>query len=189
MNRNDRPFVRLFIIYVLAIALLGVLIAIFWPSDLFSQNPPASNPPITEDTLFMNKEREEIPFTAFRGQPVLLHFWATWCGPCIEELPQLDSLQARYEDSDLRILAVAQERDNPDLTSTDRVRAFYAQHGIKNLEVWTDSRSIGLRNLKVSGLPTTLLVDRQGRIHDRLEGVQNWESVTIQTKIAQLLAQ
>jgi thiol-disulfide isomerase/thioredoxin len=106
----------------------------------------------------------------FRGKPVLLNLWATWCAPCIAEMPTLDRLAAR-EAGRLNVLTVSQ-----DLDGRDKVEAFFARQGYRNLETWLDPQMALMTELKADTLPTTILYDSKGREVWRVVGMEDWES-------------
>jgi thiol-disulfide isomerase/thioredoxin len=106
----------------------------------------------------------------FRGRPLLVNLWATWCGPCVAEMPTLDALAAR-EGERLKVLTVSQ-----DLDGRDKVEAFFAKRGYRNLETWLDPQMALMAALKVEILPTTILYDSQGREVWRVTGMEDWES-------------
>ncbi len=95
--------------------------------------------------------------TDFRGKVVLLNIWATWCVPCRKEMPTLDRLQAKLGGSDFEVVALSIDR------RMDAVRKFFAEVGIQKLAMYLDSSAKAIRELGAVGLPTTLLVDREGR--------------------------
>ena len=121
-------------------------------------------------TAFEDPDGEPASLADFRGRPVLLNLWATWCGPCIAEMPTLDALAAR-EGERLQVLTVSQ-----DLDGRDRVEAFFRKQGYRNLETWLDPEMALMAALKVDTLPTTILYDAQGREVWRVTGMEDWES-------------
>jgi thiol-disulfide isomerase/thioredoxin len=106
----------------------------------------------------------------FRGRPLLLNLWATWCAPCIAEMPTLDALAGR-EGERLQVLTVSQ-----DLDGRDKVEAFFRKQGYRNLETWLDPHMALMEALKVDTLPTTILYDARGREVWRVIGMEDWES-------------
>ncbi len=106
----------------------------------------------------------------FRGRPVLVNLWATWCAPCIAEMPTLDRLAAR-ESGRLHVLTVSQ-----DLDGREKVESFFAKQGYRNLETWLDPQMALMTGLKADTLPTTILYDAQGREVWRVIGMEDWES-------------
>ncbi|MGB8274005.1 MAG: TlpA disulfide reductase family protein [Alphaproteobacteria bacterium] len=108
---------------------------------------------------------------AYRGKVVLVNFWATWCGPCVEELPALSRLQARLSGPDFTVIAVSGDRTGP-----EAVTPFLGQHGITGLPVLYDRTLASGRALHVTGLPTSILLDRDGREVGRVLGTLDWDS-------------
>ena len=107
----------------------------------------------------------------YRGRVVLLNFWATWCAPCVHEMPALDSLQAALGDAGLTVLTVSAERGG-----AKAVAPFLAENGLDNLGVHLDPRGKFALSFGVRGLPTTWLIDREGLTVGLLEGSAEWDS-------------
>ena len=120
------------------------------------------------DTAFEDPDGEPATLADFRGRPVLLNLWATWCAPCIAEMPTLDALAGREGDR-LAVLTVSQ-----DLEGRDKVEAFFKARGYRHLETWLDPRMELMTALKVSTLPTTILYDAEGREVWRMAGIEDW---------------
>ncbi|OQW41523.1 MAG: hypothetical protein A4S12_08030 [Proteobacteria bacterium SG_bin5] len=119
-----------------------------------------------------------VPLSNFIGRPMLLNLWATWCAPCVKELPQLDTLAGKAPGG-LRVIAVSQ-----DLEGLAKVKPFLEQKGIKNLPLLYDDQA------KISGgmgvnLPTTILYDSKGNEVWRTSGERDWTSA----ETAKLLAE
>jgi len=107
----------------------------------------------------------------FHGKVVLLNIWATWCVPCRKEMPALDRLQATLGNSNFEVVALSIDRGGVDV-----VRKFFSEVGIQQLAVYLDPSGKAMRALGVVGLPTTLLVDRDGREIARLIGPAEWDT-------------
>ncbi|MCB4823078.1 TlpA family protein disulfide reductase [Roseicella aerolata] len=120
---------------------------------------------------FTDAEGRPLGPADFRGRIVLLNIWATWCVPCREEMPALDRLQAELGSPDFEVVALSIDRGG-----ADAVRAFYEQIGIANLAVFLDRPNASSRALGVVGIPTTLLIDRDGREIGRAIGPLEWDS-------------
>jgi thiol-disulfide isomerase/thioredoxin len=105
------------------------------------------------------------------GRIVLLNLWATWCAPCVREMPALDRLQARLGGPDFEVVALSLDRGG-----RDQVVPFLERLGVGNLALYLDPESAAMRELSPRGLPTTLLIDREGREVGRLEGAAEWDS-------------
>jgi thiol-disulfide isomerase/thioredoxin len=107
----------------------------------------------------------------FRGKFVLLNIWATWCVPCRKEMPTLDRLQGQLGGPDFEAVTLSIDRGG-----ADPVRKFYAEVGVQRLAVHLDPGGEAFQALGVVGLPTTLLIDRQGQEIGRLIGPAEWDS-------------
>ncbi len=118
----------------------------------------------------------------FRGKIVLLNIWATWCVPCRKEMPTLDRLQTALGGADFEVVALSIDR------RMDVVRKFFADVGIQKLAMYLDSSAKATRQLGAVGLPTTLLVDREGREVGRLIGPAEWDSPDIAAFISCVIA-
>ena len=130
-----------------------------------------TDPPKPLPTLgFLDGNGARHDLAEFRGHPMLLNLWATWCQPCIAELPALAAL-ARTEAKDgIAVVALSTDHGGP-----AQVRSFLAAHGI-DLPVRVDPDGHVLEALGINGLPTTLLIDARGRERGRLEGAADWNS-------------
>lgn len=120
---------------------------------------------------FLDGAGKETTLAAFRGKAVLLNLWATWCVPCREEMPTLDRLQAELGGPGFEVVALSIDR-----AGLDVVRKFYGEIGIRRLAMYIDGSGRATRELGVLGLPTTLLVDREGRELGRLIGPAAWDA-------------
>jgi thiol-disulfide isomerase/thioredoxin len=119
---------------------------------------------------FEDPDGDPASLADFRGAPVLLNLWATWCAPCVAEMPTLDALAGR-EGERLRVLTVSQ-----DLGGRDKVEAFFRKQGYRNLETWLDPQMALMAELKVDTLPTSIFYDGSGRELWRVTGMEDWES-------------
>lgn len=113
-------------------------------------------------------EPAEKNLTDLKGKPVILHFWATWCAPCVQELPELDTFAKKYGNT-AHIVAVA--TDGKDVT---KIRDFYKSKGIKNLSITFDKSGILARTFRTSALPTTVFINSKGNEIGRIQGVVEW---------------
>ncbi len=106
-----------------------------------------------------------------KGKVVLLNFWATWCAPCVTELPTLDKLQADLGGDKFEVLAVS-----VDLKGIEKVGPFWKEKGYKHLAIRLDQRGTMMKAFGTRGLPTTFLVDHEGNVVGYLEGHADWAS-------------
>ena len=107
----------------------------------------------------------------FRGKVVLLNIWATWCVPCRREIPSLDRLQAELGGPDFEVIALSIDRGGAEV-----VREFYDEVGVSGLALYVDDSGQAAPALNVVGLPTTLLIDAEGRELGRLVGPAEWDA-------------
>lgn len=118
----------------------------------------------------------------FAGQGLLLNFWATWCPPCVAEMPALDRLHALLKPEGFSVLALSSDRGG-----RAQVAPFYARVELRHLGIWLDPRGAAGRMLGVRGLPTSVIVDRQGREVARLEGAAEWDAPDMVAAIRDLI--
>ncbi len=121
-------------------------------------------------TMFMDEHGAAASLERFRGKVVVLNLWATWCTPCVAEMPMLDRLQQQLESVGVVVVALSLDRGGPNV-----VKAFYQEHGIKHLGVYVDPTMRAQSDFKVIGLPTTILIDREGRDRGRIVGPAEWD--------------
>lgn len=107
---------------------------------------------------------------AFHGRFVLLNVWATWCPPCVEEMPTLDRLQAMLGGPGFEVVALSIDHG-----ALPVVRDFFDRTGIKHLQPYMDTFGDTLSNLAVAGVPLTLFIDREGREIGRKAGPAAWD--------------
>ena len=120
---------------------------------------------------FLEGGDTERTLADFRGKGVLVNFWATWCPPCVKEMPALDRLSAEFADEGIVVLALSSDRGGAPVVSK-----FYAKRGITNLSVMIDERSKVARALGMVGLPTTVMFDAEGREVGRVLGPAEWDT-------------
>jgi thiol-disulfide isomerase/thioredoxin len=119
-------------------------------------------------TPFEDPEGQPVSLADFRGKPLLLNLWATWCAPCVAEMPTLDALAFR-EEGKLQVLTVSE-----DLDGREKVEAFLAERRFRDLDSWLDPKMELMAALGVTTLPTTILFDAEGREVWRVTGGEDW---------------
>jgi thiol-disulfide isomerase/thioredoxin len=107
-----------------------------------------------------------------KGRVVFLNFWATWCGPCREEMPSMEALQRRFKDRGFEILAVNCQEDR------EEVAAFMGEQGL-SFPVALDGSGKISGSYGIRGIPTTYILDREGEVITRIVGSLNWEAPKI----------
>lgn len=113
---------------------------------------------------------ETIRLAEKKGKVLLVNFWATWCAPCVEEMPALDALQARYGGSQFEVVAVSMDQTFAD------ARDFYTEHDLPHLALYHDPSLTAAFAARAPGLPVSVLYDRNGLEVGRLQGAADWAS-------------
>ena len=127
-------------------------------------------PPLPPTTTFSAANGDKFTLEELRGKTVLVNIWATWCAPCIKEMPSLDRLQALRGSDDFEVITISIDR-----TKYEPAK-FFADKNIKNLSPWHDG-SFGIPgNLQLRGYPTTVIYNPEGREIAMIEGEAEWDS-------------
>ncbi|MBS0518162.1 MAG: TlpA family protein disulfide reductase [Proteobacteria bacterium] len=129
----------------------------------------ASAPKPLLDFPFIDAEDKPHKLSDYAGKVLLVNFWATWCTPCVKEMPSLDRLQGQMSKDKFLILPLS--LDGP---TRAKVAPFYAENKLAHLGVYFDKGRKAMQDLQVTVLPTTILVDHIGREIGRLEGEADW---------------
>jgi thiol-disulfide isomerase/thioredoxin len=122
------------------------------------------------EVRFQDDQGRDLTLGDFRGRVVVLNVWATWCVPCRKEMPTLDRLQARLGGKNFLVVALSLDRKG-----VEAVRGFYQEVGVENLAIYVDPSGQGSHALAIPGVPTTLLIDREGREVARKMGEAEWD--------------
>ena len=117
------------------------------------------NPVDLPDFTFADAAGKTRSLADFRGKVVLLNIWATWCVPCREEMPAFDALQTKLGGKNFEVVAINIDKGGP-----EKAAAFLKETGATNLALYTDPTGKLFATLKAVGMPTTLLIDREGRV-------------------------
>ncbi len=131
------------------------------------------------DTPFEGPDGKPVRLADFKGKPLLVNLWATWCAPCVVEMPTLDKLAAQSGDK-LRVITVSM-----DMEGRRAVDPFFAKEGLKNLQPYLDKKNELMLALKADTLPVTLLYDADGKEVWRMIGEKDWASEDAAKLIAQ----
>nr|WP_084506391.1 TlpA disulfide reductase family protein [Geminicoccus roseus] len=150
------------------------------PADFALAETPRALPALA----FEDADGQPRLLTDYKGKVVLLNLWATWCLPCRTEMPTLDRLQATLGGDVFQVVALSIDRKGP-----EAVRDFYAEIGVEQLDLLIDPSGRAASTLGAVGLPTTLLIDRQGREIGRLVGPAEWDAPEMIDFFQQVIAQ
>ncbi len=124
-----------------------------------------------DDLTFLNSKKEQINLEDFKGKLILLNFWATWCAPCKEEMPSLDLLDKKANLDNLKIFPI-----NVGQESEEKALNFFNDLKIKNLDTYFDSQIILAKKFGLRGIPTTILLNKDGLEFARIVGSINFEN-------------
>jgi thiol-disulfide isomerase/thioredoxin len=140
-------------------------------------------PEALPDITFVDAQGASKSLGDWRGKVVLLNIWATWCVPCREEMPTLDKLQSELGGKDFEVVAV-----NIDRGGGDKPAKFLAETGATHLQLYADPSGKLFSVVKAVGMPTTLLIGRDGKELGRLVGPADWSSPETVTLIKAAIA-
>jgi len=132
---------------------------------------PSSNPAPAPETTFTDESGTELTLRNFRGRVVLVNFWATWCGPCVREMPSLERLHNKLKGPDFSVIALSEDRKG-----WEKIGPFRDKLNLQDLPLYHDVKSQMMFATKARGLPTTLLIGRDGTELGRLTGLAEWDS-------------
>ena len=148
-------------------------------AEVLSPTDPPIAPP---DMPFFDAAGAEHRLAEFRGHGMVINLWATWCAPCVAEMPSLQALSVALAPYDIAVMPLSSDRGG-----ADTVRAWFQDHDIAGLPVLTDPKGALARAWDARGLPTTFVINREGRICARLEGPADWSSATAIALIRRLV--
>ena len=169
LSASNKVLVHLAIIVLAALALNLAL-------QYFRTKPEAvivfhETPRAVAAESFMDGQGRMVTMADFKGRVIVLNIWATWCLPCIEEMPSLDNLQGVLGDEDFQVVALSFDK-----TGLREIEYFFAQNELENLTIYRDEAQKLFDQLAVVAIPTSLIIDRQGREIGRMVGPATWDS-------------
>jgi thiol-disulfide isomerase/thioredoxin len=147
------------------------VVALGAPQDAaLGEFTPLDPPRPAPQLAFAERGGEARQLADFRGHWVLVNLWATWCAPCVREMPSLDRLQAQLGGR-LHVLAISEDRKGAEV-----VEPFLGKLDLKEMTIYLDPAANAQRAFKIRGLPTSLLIDPSGMMRGQLEGAADWDS-------------
>jgi thiol-disulfide isomerase/thioredoxin len=126
---------------------------------------------MTPGAPFLDENEKERALADFRGSGLVVNFWATYCAPCVKEMPALDRLSKAIRKDGIVVLALSADREGVPV-----VKKFYEKNGLGNLSIAIDKMNKIGRGLGVQALPTTVLFDGDGREIGRVVGSAEWDA-------------
>ncbi|MFO1152589.1 MAG: TlpA disulfide reductase family protein [Rhodospirillales bacterium] len=141
------------------------------PPETIARFEATKEPQPAPSDVFTDESDAERTLADYRGSGLIVNFWATWCAPCVKEMPALDRLAQHVKDDGIIVLALSADREGAPV-----VRKFYDKNDIDHLPVAIDRISRLARQLKVSGLPTTVMFNAAGQEVGRVVGAVEWDA-------------
>jgi len=149
-----------------------LIIIIFFISNVFANEiPDIKNIVINKELktynhlTFSDSKENDVKLIDYKGKLVILNFWATWCAPCKEEMPSLDTLKANLKLNNLEIFPINMGKD-----TINKSQIFFDDLKIKNLKIYFDSYNTLAKDFTLRGLPTTILINKKGEEFARIIG-------------------
>ena len=138
------------------------------------------------DFVFSDEKAQDVTLKRFAGRPILINLWATWCAPCVAEMPQLDRIAGAYGKNGakdgLEVLTISQ-----DSMGADKVVPFFNAKGFRHIKPWLDPENQFGFHYGTGLLPTSVLYDAQGKEIARVTGALDWEGDEAKALIAEAM--
>lgn len=135
-------------------------------------------------TSFVDGNGNKVSLADFRGKVILLNLWATWCAPCLNEMPTLDRLKAEMASEDFDVIAVSVDK-----AGIEKSREFLARTGAEHLELFVDETMQLNFDFSVYQLPTTILIGRDGIEIGRISGDKEWDAPEVKRFLGAVIAE
>ena len=129
---------------------------------------------VYDNLYFFDQDNKQVYLDRYRGKLVLLNFWAIWCAPCKEEMPSLDKLKVNKKLNNIEIFPINIGND-----SIEKSKEFFKDLNIKNLKLYFDPKINLAKELSLRGVPTTVLINKNGEEFARIIGIVDFEDPSI----------
>lgn len=172
----------------LVLFLIGAFLALQWIASRL-QEPgiepaaPHTRQPFRLDFTLPTLQGDAIRLSDLQGQVVVVNFWATWCYPCRTEMPSINALYQAYRHKGLEILAIASDPQGREIVAP------FVQAQALTFPILLDPGNVIGSRLPVHGLPTSYILDKQGRVAGMELGARDWNAISIRRLIDTLLAE
>lgn len=166
------------------VIILVLASAIIWTGPIYqalSTPKPIAFSSTDMRDMALKTESGEQRLSDFKGQVIVLNFWAAWCGPCVKEMPSLDELQSLYKDQGLKVIAASIE-------GLDKAKIFYERMELTHLEPYIMADPNDFAILGLNGLPNTILINREGKRVATIRGFHDWTEPSTVAAIESLLS-
>ena len=134
------------------------------------------------DVTFIDTEGGEVNLKQYKGKVVMVNLWATWCAPCIKEIPQMENIRQTNIDKDLVVLPISIDEE------TDKVKPFLARHGLAHYKTWLDPNKDIDQVMPADVVPATYVFDGSGNLIGFLRGYLDWGDEDVQPYLEKLVA-
>ena len=154
-----------------------IIFIFFFSNAIAGEVPNLKNIVINEklkrydDLTFLDADNNQISLKNYKGNLILLNFWATWCSPCKEEMPSLNNLQKKKDLNNLKIFPINIGKDN-----LEKSLNFFENLDIKDLKIYFDSPISLAKKLQLRGIPTSILINKDGFEFARIIGSIDFEN-------------
>tara|TARA_B100001057_G_scaffold277977_1_gene278249 strand:+ start:322 stop:831 length:510 start_codon:yes stop_codon:yes gene_type:complete len=154
-----------------------IIFILFFSNAIAGEVPNLKNLVINEKLIeydeltFLDVDKNNINLKNYKGNLILLNFWATWCAPCKEEMPSLNNLQKKKNLDNLKIFPINIGQDN-----SEKSLKFLENLNIKNLDIYFDAPVTLAKKLQLRGIPTSILINKNGFEFARIIGSIDFES-------------
>ncbi len=140
-----------------------------------------SKPQHLDNIAFIGPDGRSFELDAFRGRPVMINLWATWCPPCVRELPSLMRFRQEFEGRGLTVAPVSIDRD------TQKVTPFLEELGMSEMKTWFDTSNQFGQILPTDLIPATFVLDEQGRLVAFVRSFVDWDSPAVRAAMERYL--
>lgn len=169
--------------FCLSLVFSAVFVGLLVSSSVAKEGEEEEKLPMAPDFQIKDLEGQRVALKDLLGQgPVLISFWATWCKPCVKELPHLQELYEKYKDQGFLVVAISEDAPR----SISKVKSFIAGKRYDFLVLLDDNYSVQ-RKFNYRGLPYTVLLDKEGRIVYRRMGYRPGDELLLEEKIVPLM--
>jgi len=134
------------------------------------------------DVQFLAPNGKTVGFDRWKGQKLIVNIWATWCAPCVTELPSLDYLKGKIQGKGYDVIAISVDRNR----TIQDIDQFLTKLNIKNLITFFDRDREVIRKIEIDSFPLTLVLDEQGRELGRYEGSLDWGDKAVLAALSKL---
>ena len=148
-----------------------------WSAALDRHTPPKA----ASTVAFGDAQGQPVTLADFKGHGVVLNLWATWCSPCVREMPSLNRLQAALADTGIRVVAVSSDREG-----LAKVAPFLAEHQLDKLAPYLDPKGEFTRSMEARGLPQTFVITADGKIAASYSGPAEWDDPALAAAVREL---